>query len=299
MPRLFDRVVIVDWSARSTPSPTRPSADAIWIAEDGVGGPTPPRYWRTRAAAMAWLTDLLEEARGAGHRVLVGFDFPFGYPRGFAEAVTGDASGLAVWARLAGMIADGRDNANNRFAVAESLNACFDGIGPFWGRPATLPCPGVPTRGRARHGCHPPERRLTEARLRRAQPCWKLFTTGSVGSQALLGLPALHRLRTATGAAVWPFDTGLATPQAPLVLAEVYPSLLARAVSAAQAADEVLDAAQVRVLASALARLDAAGGLAALFGPASGLSPADQAVVAREEAWILGLGGEAALEAAC
>ena len=91
-----------------------------------------------------------------------------------------------------------------------------------------------------------------------AKSCRQLSGAGSVGGQVLTGLPALWRLRRELGAAVWPFDTGLEPPDAPLVLAEVYPSLLAAAVRA-EAGDEIVDRVQVRVLARALAALDAGG----------------------------------------
>jgi hypothetical protein len=128
------------------------------------------------------------------------------------------------------------------------------------------------------------ERRRVEERLPRAQPCWKLFTTGSVGSQSLLGLPRLQALRARYGdaIAVRPFETR----DAPILLAEVYPSLLDRAVKARQRPGEILDAAQVRVLAEAFA----------------GLEPAHLDRILRdgcpEEGWIAGLGHEAALIAA-
>jgi hypothetical protein len=60
----------------------------------------------------------------------------------------------------------------------------------------------------------------------------------------------------------------------------------------------VLDAAQVRLTAGALARLDAAGGLVPLFRGALDLGAAERALVAREEGWILGAGHESALKAA-
>jgi molybdopterin molybdotransferase len=288
--RLFDTVLIVDWSARGSPSPRRPSPDAVWI---GHAGET--CYFRTRAEALDWLTGFLAGERAAGRRALAGFDFPFGYPRGLAAALTGRAEALAVWELLAGLVTDAPDNANNRFEVAAALNARLPGTGPFWGRPPTLDLAALPERGRDRS--HPyPERRLVEERVRSAQPTWKLYTTGSVGGQVLTGLPALWRLRQRLGAAVWPFDTGLRAPDAPVVLAEVYPSLLAARIAEARRDGETKDAAQVRVAADAYAALDAAGGLAPLFAPE--LAPDEGAVVAREEAWILGAGHEAALRAA-
>jgi molybdopterin molybdotransferase len=58
-----------------------------------------------------------------------------------------------------------------------------------------------------------PEFRAVERLVRRTrrlaiQSAWKLYTTGSVGSQTLLGLPAVHRLLGALGdrARLWPFE---------------------------------------------------------------------------------------------
>jgi hypothetical protein len=296
----FDLHLMVDWSARGVPSPRLPTKDAIWIGAARPSGMVEaPVYRRTRSAAMAWLEARIGAEREAGGRVLVGFDFPFGYPAGFAAHVTGRPEARAVWRWLRGAIEDGPDNASNRFAVAGRLNGMFGGVGPFWGRPAGLEVPGLPARGRERVRTpdHPAERRLVEGAVPRAQPVWKLFTTGSVGSQALLGLPRLEALaRAVPGAQVWPFDTGLAVPEAPVVLAEIYPSLLAEAVRAAQHPGEITDAAQVRVLAAALAALDAQGGLGPLM-TLPGLAGADRAR-AREEGWILGVGQEVALRQA-
>ena len=57
---LFDTHIIdvpglVDWSARSKPSPKKPSKDAIWwaVARDGIVGE--PRYERTRHKAVVRL----------------------------------------------------------------------------------------------------------------------------------------------------------------------------------------------------------------------------------------------------
>ena len=92
------------------------------------------RYFPTRGAAVEWLAGCLAAERAAGRRVLVGFDFPFGYPAGFAEAVTGEPRALALWAHLASLLRDDpATNANNRFEVAAALNAARPGPGPFWG----------------------------------------------------------------------------------------------------------------------------------------------------------------------
>jgi molybdopterin-guanine dinucleotide biosynthesis protein B len=85
--------------------------------------------------------------------------------------------------------------------------------------------------------------------------------------------------------AVWPFDPA----DAPVVLAEVYPSLLARAVAEDPA--PIKDEAQVRLLSRALWRLSQGEKIAPLFATPEG-------AVTTEEGWILGAGHEAALEEA-
>jgi hypothetical protein len=51
--RLFDTVVMVDWSAASAPSPAKPSADAIWIGVVRDGAAEEPAYMQTRAKASS------------------------------------------------------------------------------------------------------------------------------------------------------------------------------------------------------------------------------------------------------
>jgi molybdopterin-guanine dinucleotide biosynthesis protein B len=269
---LFDRVIVVDWSAASAPSPARPSADAIWIGEASATGDR-VEYFRTRHAAEGALRAMLV----GEDRVLLGFDFPMGYPAGFARRLTGEGKARAVHAWLADAIEDAPDNRNNRFAVAAAINARF-GRGPFWGCPAAAAGPHLSPR---RHVDYPAlglaERRSVERAVPRAQAVWKLYTTGSVGSQALMGLPVVHRL----GLPVWPFD-----PPAPRMVAEVYPSLLAAPVARAGG---IRDAAQVRLLARALFTLSARDRLSPLF---------DTPPEAAEEGWILGAGQAPLLEQA-
>lgn len=283
----FDTVIVVDWSAANVPSPLKPSADAIWIAVVR-GGHSAVSYHRTRSAAEAALIAVLDSEALAGRRVLTGFDFPFGYPQGFAERLTGHNTARSIWTWLEAHLVVGPENRSNRFELAAGINTAFGGAGPFWGRPAGLDLPALPTRKLVDYAALGiAERRAIELRVPRAQPVWKLYTTGSVGSQALTGLPMIARLARRTGCAVWPFDK----PDAPLVLAEVYPSLLATAVAQAVAKGEIKDRAQVRLLAQALLTLSARGELRALLDVPIG--PAQS-----EEGWILGAGHNAALEGA-
>jgi hypothetical protein len=275
----FDRVIVVDWSGRASPSPARPGKDAIWIGQSEAGRRAEPLYFRTRAAAAQWLGARLAE----GGRQLVGFDFPMGYPAGFARRLTGAASARGLQGWLAGQILDGPNNANNRFDVAARINALLGGAGPFWGCPKARPRPHLPAVKAVDYpALGLAEKREVERRNPPAKPVWQLLGAGSVGSQALLGIPVVHRLALESGAAIWPFE-----PPRDLTLAEVYPSLLSREVAAS--GDPIPDRAQVRLLASALDALSRRLRLSALF---------DTPAVAEEEGWILGAGHAAELRGA-
>lgn len=286
----FDRIAILDWSAEGRPKLGR---DSIWLGLTNPDGRVTAENLPTRQAAEVRLGALLAETLATRQRLLIGADFAFGYPTGFAHRLTGTPRALAVWAWLAARLRDGPDNANNRFAVAAEANRACPGLGPFWFRPARLHMPDLPLRGSERHGHGLPERRLADSLARGAQPVWKLGTPGAVGSQALTGLPVLWRLRGAHPGqvAAWPLERW---QHAPVVLAEVFPSLLSAAVAAAGRQDPALprDAHQVRLLAAALARLSASEGLSPL------LHPDAPATLLEEEGWIIGLGHEAALDRA-
>ena len=120
----FDTFVMVDWSGGNDAGPT-PRADAIWacVARDGVADA--PVYLRNRGAAEDWIAALLSAETEASRRTLVGFDFPFGYPTGFAKALTGRADPFAVWAWFEERIEDS-PKANNRFDIAGDIRETDD-----------------------------------------------------------------------------------------------------------------------------------------------------------------------------
>ena len=299
MPRLFSAYVIVDWSAAAKPTT---GADSIWIgvlkrdvrfrmAFESYNTPT-------RAEAETRLALILDDLKKRSERALVGFDFPLGFPRGFSAALKlpGEEPWRAVWDQIAKMVKDKPDNTNNRFGVGSEINRRLTGGPfPFWGCPPKDALTTLqPKRTRAHGPDDLPEFRHADLAAKGAASIWKLYYNGSVGGQALLGIPFVRRLKLARGEAlrVWPFETGFkALTEADLngvevVVAEVYPSLIKHA----GAAGEVKDLVQVRSTAEHFARLDEASKLGALFGPAKG-SPADLVLDAeREEGWILGAG---------
>ena len=117
----FDSFAVVDWSAASTLSPKRPSKDAIWIGIVRHGAQPETIYCRGRQEAEDRLADIIAQEQAAGRRLLLGFDFPFGYPHGFARRVAGCDDPLVLWDWLAARITDTADNVNNRFDVAEEI----------------------------------------------------------------------------------------------------------------------------------------------------------------------------------
>lgn len=278
----FDSFAMLDWSSGNDTGP-RPRRDAIWLGLVRAGREEAPCYLRNRAEAEAALVDLIETERAAGRRLFIGCDFPFGFPEGFARALTGSDNPFAVWDWLEARIEDA-PRANNRFDVAAQINARFPGLGPFWFNGLKREIEGLPRRDtRAGHGL--PDRRRADEGAPGSFSAWQMGGAGAVGGQVLIGLPVLNRLRRrfAGDLAVWPFEA----PDAPVVLVEVWPGLINRAVRRAEAAGGIRDAHQVRLMARGLARLPQ-DRLAAML-----------AVEAPEEGWIFGLGHEEELMRAC
>ncbi|WP_297774072.1 gephyrin-like molybdotransferase Glp [uncultured Roseovarius sp.] len=265
---------MVDWSGGNDTG-ARERKDAIWLGLVRGGVEEPPVYLRNRICAEATLAALIEAERAAGRRLLIGFDFPFGFPNGFAQALTGLADPFAIWSWLAARIDDSPD-ANTRFEVAGRINRMLSGgKGPFWGN--ARPKHDVPGLPRTKAGYANPfaDKRVAEDQAPGSFTCWQLAGAGAVGSQVLMGLPVLHRLRVRFGSdvAVWPFEA----LTCPVVFAEIWPGLINPVVKEQEAAGGIRDAHQVRLMARALDRLNPES-LAAMLE-----------VDAPEEGWILGL----------
>lgn len=278
---MFDRIVVVDWSANSTPKVGR---DSIWICvREGRTVETENISTRHAAAGM------LDELVGRPGRTLIGTDFSLGYPAGTAAALglTG-VPWSATWDLLAASIRDDERNHNNRFGVAAELNRRISGAAtPFWGCPPTQRCPTLastksdPTPLREWRSVE----QVLRTRGRRPFSSWQLLGVGSVGSQSLVGIPVLRRLRAAHEGVidVWPFTSGLSVPERRVVLAEVWPSL----VDGRAGGDRVRDEMQVETLADWLADRDTENGdIEALFEP--DVRASDRSAVVREEGWVLG-----------
>lgn len=271
----FDTIVMVDWSGGNDRG-TTPKKDAIWAGVNRGGIAQEPVYLRNRDVAERWLSDLFTAEQTAGRRVLAGFDFPFGYPVGFAKALTGSPDPLILWDWFEARVED-TPKANNRFALAGQINRDLGGgKGPFWFSPPTREIEGLP-RTKEAYSNPFPEKRMSEQRAKGAFTCWQMGGAGAVGGQVFTGLPVLARLRRAFGAAVWPFED----VDASIIFVEIWPSL-----TVGPAPDNMIkDAWQVTEVARQIAALSPER-LADML-----------AVDAPQEGWIFGLGYEEELTA--
>ncbi|MEL7258083.1 MAG: gephyrin-like molybdotransferase Glp [Pseudomonadota bacterium] len=271
----FDRIAIVDWSGGNDTGP-RPKKDAIWMGCAAEGQDDQPIYLRNRIKAEAAIASLIEDALEKGQWLCVGFDFPFGFPKGFAKALTGQAHVFAVWDWLEERIED-TPKANNRFDVAGQINEMFSGVGPFWFNGLKREIAHLPRKDtRTGHGMK--KWRQAEKNAPGAFSCWQVGGAGAVGGQVLMGLPVLNRLRRQFEGhiAIWPFEP----LDRPISFVEIWPGLINPVVKEAEAKGGIRDAEQVRLLARAVSRLSA-DDLEAMLD-----------VDAPEEGWIMGLGHE-------
>lgn len=336
---MFDTYLMVDWSAKREETGHAPQEAAIWWAvqrasswrswqvrakgeepSDAAGLTVQGRmesgvfYERTRHSAIRSISCFLKNEMSMAKRVLVGFDFAFGYPLRFlahlvSSGVLKDASAPSLWKWLSQRpeLENRSDNSNRRFMVAGELNETYGSTGGLWG-PYYLNRGGLPDVPHSVQkdkrtpwpDCYPDEYRFTDKALD-AKPAsvWKLTGQDSVGSQALMGIPALHYLSREVfkgTSAVWPFDTGFRVPNTdqvahPIVFVEIYPSLLGKAIKQHMGPNELADRAQVRLNALAFSLLDDRDQLGPLFlGPtASGTEVPEEQEIAMEEGWIFGV----------
>ncbi|MEO6805297.1 MAG: hypothetical protein ABI286_06105 [Edaphobacter sp.] len=217
----LQRVVAVDWSGDKGPGQRKKIWAGVWTAATGR---VTLESGRTREELFAWLVELAGETP----RMVVGFDFSFGFPAWFMEEL-GIASAPEFWR----VVAEGQ---GERWLHED----CEDGR--FWGR-----------AGSRRHGKKPEEFCGEHAHrmLRRAETVLKVRAemtdplavariagiapksvfqiggAGAVGTASLRGMPGLLVLRSA-GFKVWPFDAP--SVKKPMVV-EIYTRLMTGAVT--------------------------------------------------------------------
>jgi hypothetical protein len=146
---LFDFYIMVDWSRATRRRGMR--ADTIWTAYGGIEAENPKTdspFSRTEAIHL--IRSLLDEQSRKMLRILLCFDFAYGFPRDFSAALqtaTGKADAalpwLATWQYLGEAIKDDEGsvlhkkptNRSNRFVVANTIDSLLslspEAPGPF------------------------------------------------------------------------------------------------------------------------------------------------------------------------
>lgn len=308
---LFETYIFVDWSARNDLTSRKPSKDSIWVGEFSPdSNELNENYFRGRRECFDFIVDRLSYRFKLNHRILLGFDFAYGYPQGLASALylpTGIlVSWWNVWTEIFSRVEDDESNANNRFIVASELNGIVDSGngGPFWGAPVGRATANLLSNSpvfpyKAQNGVNLKRLRITEVRLRQVQETWKLYGAGSVGGQSLVGIPYLHRLRRhvdfAQRSAVWPFETNFTPTPTPqngpfIVHAEIWPGVVKDAVAsiAENQKTAIRDQIQVRAMCQWAAGLDLQNELGRVFNTPEGLDQSQTQTCIEHEGWILG-----------
>lgn len=289
---LFDRYLIVDWSAANSP---KRGKDSIWIALQTATKLDWVRNMATRHEAMALVSAVIAQAASLKQRLFIGFDFAFGWPRSSALRLPARANQPAwqnLWHHLAAGLVDATDNQNNSYEFAAHLNRDVFGdcdAGPFWGHPHQHKnrYPGLSMTKSRQAFEQVPELRHVEAVVRGAKSIWQLAYNGTVGRQSLLGIAHVQRLRANHDVAIWPFETDFATTlDKPVVVAEIYPSMFATTA----AVGEIKDQTQVRVTAERFAVLDRQNAFQPLLARPDAMDDAMAADIVQEEGWIVGAG---------
>jgi hypothetical protein len=225
-----ERVLGIDWSGRVDLAGQRRHIWAgIWTRYDDGSLRIELESGRSRDEIVTWLIALAGETP----RMLVGFDFCFGFPAWFVRDELQLASAPKFWQHV------------HTHGLAERWLAADNSDTRFWGKPHKRP---AEFSGEHLHRmlratdidcklvAHIPEAER-QARIRGITPksVFQIGGAGSVGTASLRGLPVLRALHGA-GFAIWPFDAPLldATPPRPLVV-EMYTRLNTGAVKKSNA----------------------------------------------------------------
>ncbi len=267
---------MVDWSAANSRTT---GADSIWVAEL-IGSKKNIENFSTREETYDYLIDIISKAKEK-QRLLIGLDFAFSYPMDSYDGF-GCHDRAELWDLISKEIKDDSDNENNRFDASSNLNMNFpNNEGPFWGRPRGKKhkgkYPNLYNRRPKKYGRDLPREKRCIDILANGKSVWNVYNPGSVGSQTLMGIYYLQRLKERKDCIIWPFDELDDTKH---VITEIYPSIWDETEEG-----QVQDERQVKTLTKNFAQLDKDGTLKNLFN-----APYDYAKnITKKEGWMLGI----------
>jgi hypothetical protein len=218
-----ERVVAVDWSGDKGSGQRKKIWAGVWTAGGGTvdGGRVRLESGRTRDEVGEWLIAMAQETP----RMVVGFDFCFGFPEWFVRGEMGCTDGPSFWdlvTREHGerWLASGCED--RRFWGKVGVSGSGKRPEEFSGerlhrmlRATDIDCKLVANISEAERA----------ARVKGITPksVFQIGGSGSVGTASLRGMPVLLRLRE-VGFAVWPFDRPALKQDRPLVV-EMYTRL--------------------------------------------------------------------------
>lgn len=205
----FDAFVAIDWSGAAR----RYDGIAVAICGPGRTAPklvAPPCGARwTRQQIAEWLKGRLD----SGRRVLVGFDFAFGFPfepaHGYLGGNAPDTDDIfALWSLIEAKSCSEPDFGCTSFISDPEYAPLFWTAGP-------KPEHWIERKRETEHAC-------AKATKTRPDTLYKLLHSKQVGKASITGMRVLHHVRLGKGdcVAIWPFETVRTS-----AIVEIYPTM--------------------------------------------------------------------------
>jgi hypothetical protein len=281
----FDTFIAIDWSGAAR------NYNGIAVAMCRSGRAAPKLIgarWRRRDVSD-WLKAQLDKPQ----RLLIGFDFAFGFPfEPGCGYLGGKAPGVddifALWSLI-----EARSSGDDDFGCSRFVSHP-DYAGLFW-TAGTKPDSWIERKRRTEHVC-------AETTQTRPDTLYKLLHSKQVGKASITGMRVLHDLR-ASGrrVSIWPFETVQNS-----AVVEIYPTMFRRRATGSVAkikSPAILNAAlaalgsrQLSEVPRALSDHDtdaliSAVGLRSLAGSPGIWTPAEsKSPCVQREGWIFGTG---------
>jgi hypothetical protein len=203
----FDAFIAIDWSG----AVGWYTGIAVAICGPGRAAPRLVRPARTRWSRQE-IAEWLEKRLGDGKRLLIGFDFAFGFPFEKCGYLGGQAKEIkdifGLWAFIEERCAAESDFGCRPFVEHPDLAPLFWKEGP---RPGMW----VERKRLAEHAC-------AETTKTRPDTLYKLLHSKQVGKASITGMRVLNYLHACRKhcVAIWPFET----PRASAIV-EIYPTM--------------------------------------------------------------------------
>jgi hypothetical protein len=203
----FDAFVAIDWSGAARGY----TGIAVAVCRGGRSAPkliAPSGVRWTRLEIAEWLKRQLDGEQ----RLLIGFDFAFGFPYENCGYLGGQAHGIndifALWELIEAKSAEDPDFGCLRFIDDPTYASLFWTAGP-------RPDHWVERKRRTEYVC-------AESTRTRPDTLYKLLHSKQVGKASITGMRVLHHVRSCKGdrVSIWPFERKRSS-----LIVEIYPTM--------------------------------------------------------------------------